>query len=60
MSEVDGCVEYCCFSEQMCNEPCFASVTFGLTDYKQMPFNMQGCCLLTMQHSFIDEIIHKI
>lgn len=28
---------------RMCNEPCSASVTFGLIDYKQRPFNMQGC-----------------
>lgn len=44
---------------RMCNEPCFASVTFELIDYKQRPLNMQRFCLLTMQHSFIDEITHK-
>lgn len=43
---------------RMRNEPCFASETFGLIDYKQRPFNMQGYCLLTMQHSFTDEITH--
>lgn len=41
---------------RMCNEPCFASVTFQLIDYKQRSFNKQGCCFLTMLHSVIDEI----
>lgn len=41
---------------RMCNEPCFASVTFRLIDYKQRSFNKQGCCLLTMLRSVIDEI----
>lgn len=41
---------------QMCNEPCFAPVTFRLIDYKSGPFSMQRCRLLTMQHSFREEI----
>lgn len=27
---------------QMCNEPCFVSVTFGLIDHEQRPLHMQG------------------
>lgn len=53
---VDGCSARSHSSERMCNEPCSASVTFGLIDYKQRPFNMQACSFLTMQHSFLDEI----
>lgn len=56
--EVDGCVMLRSLSERMCNEPCFASVTFGLIDYKQRPFTMQEHHLLTLQHGFTDELTH--
>lgn len=35
---------------QMCNEPCFVSVTFGLIDHEQRPLHMRDASLLQTQH----------